>query len=551
VDVIARDHNGKPVENLKQSDFTVYEDGKKQEIAWFAMESDQTREKATRTLASSQPNTYSNLLEQKTGVPGNLTIILLDYLNTPHSDMIFGREQVMNLLHQMQPQDRVAVYALSGRLYVLHDFTSDMTALERSVRGYEMPESGDAFNSQLGPQFTGDFGMDTMINQANQNLSDDANIDRAFTTAQVFEIIAQHMLRIPGRKNLVWISSSFPLSIGMDKEGDNSESSPYRNGAAIPFGVSPDKFSLGQAQSGGPHQAPSFLQRENRLFTDDVAAAGRALAGSNIALYPVDPRGLIGNFGPGQGFAAAGGSLGPLTITNANFTLADFAPTIDTMKDLAERTGGQAFYNTNDIGGSVRKAIEDARLSYMLSYYPPQDNGRGDFHKIRVKVNRPGIELRYRSGYMAKPLNFTGTTDNSKSVRDVLFSPLDATGVGMTVHVDPFDNEGKRKLNLLIKLEERDLTFHPGDGRTLGTLQVVLAQFDTEGKEIVGETSKVDMRLLKDTYQKIRNGGLHFGRNLVLNPNATELRVVVCDDKTGAIGSLSIPLAKYFPAAGR
>jgi hypothetical protein len=59
------------------------------------------------------------------------------------------------------------------------------------------------------------------------------------------------------------------------------------------------------------------------------------------------------------------------------------------------------------------------------------------------------------------------------------------------------------------------------------------------------------MRLLKDTYQKIRNTGLHFGRNLVLNPNATELRIVVCDDKTGAIGSLSIPLAQYFPAAGR
>jgi len=153
--------------------------------------------------------------------------------------------------------------------------------------------------------------------------------------------------------------------------------------------------------------------------------------------------------------------------------------------------------------------------------------------------------------YLAKPLNFTSTTDNSKLMRDVLFSPLDATGVGMTVHVDPFDNEGKRKLNLLIKLEERDLTFHPGDGRTLGTLQVVLAQFDSEGKEVVGETSKVDMRLLKDTYQKIRNAGLHFGRNLVLNPNATELRVVACDERTGTFGSLSIPLAKYFPQAVR
>src|SRR5579863_3408971 len=177
VDVIAKDHNGKPVDDLKQSDFSVYEDGKKQEIAWFSLETDKTRENPSRTLAST-PDTYSNLLEQKTGVPGNLTILLLDYLNTAHSDMVFGREQVMKLLRQMHPQDRVAVYALSGRLYVLHDFTSDKSALEHSVRSYDSAESGDYVDSQLKPQYTGDVnGDDAMVNQFNQNLSDFANID--------------------------------------------------------------------------------------------------------------------------------------------------------------------------------------------------------------------------------------------------------------------------------------------------------------------------------------------------------------------------------------
>ena len=551
VDVIAKDHNGKPVDDLKQSDFSVYEDGKKQEITWFSLETDKTRENPSRTLEAT-PDTYSNLLEQKTGVPGNLTILLLDYLNTAHSDMVFGREQVMKLLRQMHPQDRVAIYALSGRLYVLHDFTSDKSALEHSVRSFESAESGDYVDSQLKPQYTGDVnGDDAMVNQFNQNLSDFANIDRAYTTTQVFEIIAQHMMRIPGRKNLVWISSSFPFSIGLDKEGDNSNSSPFRNGAAVPFGVRPNAFNLGQAGHAGPGEGPQGLfMRESRDFHEEIDRAVRALAGSNIALYPVDPRGLIGDFGTDPRFNAAG-NMGPLTVSNANFSLADFAPNIDTMRNLADRTGGQAYYNTNDIGGSVRKAIEDSRMSYMLSYYPPQDNGRGDFHKIRVKVNRPGIDLRYRTGYLAKTLNFTGITDNSKLIREVLFSPLDATGLGMTVHVNPFDKGGKRTLNLIIALEERDLTFHPGDNRTLGNIQVVLAQFDAEGKEISGETSRVDMRLLKETYEKVRRNGLHFGRNLALSSAATELRVLACDDKTGAIGSVSIPLGKYFPPAGR
>ena len=86
-------------------------------------------------------------MEQKAGVPGNLTIILVDFLNTKHSDMVAAKNQVMKMLQQMKPEDRVAIYVLSGRLYVLHDFTSDNSALTRSIRNYDTTESADLLGS--------------------------------------------------------------------------------------------------------------------------------------------------------------------------------------------------------------------------------------------------------------------------------------------------------------------------------------------------------------------------------------------------------------------
>ena len=548
VDIIAKDRNGKAVRDLKQSDFSLYDNGRRQEISFFSLETDKTRNLPRPALA---PGTYSNLIEQKQGVPGNLTILLLDYLNTKHSDIAFARERVMKLLRDMKPDDRVAVYVLSGRLYVLHDFTSDMNALTQSVNKYDTVDSADVANSAFSPVWISSTEMAdaTFLNQVSLSMSDYANIDRAFTTTNVFEIIAQHMMRLPGRKNLIWVSGSFPISLNLDKMGNtpmDAFSTP-----STPF-ESPKAYSMfdGGPAHGLTENTTGLFQYDRRSFEDELARAVRALAGANIALYPVDPRGLIGNLGADPSNAySAGASVGPLMYQQPG-ALYDIAPTLDTMNQLANQTGGLAFYNNNDIGGEVRKAIEDSRVSYMLAFYPSVDDGKGKFHNIKVKVNRPGLELRYRTGYSPQPLNFTGVVDNGAILREAIASPLDATGLGMTVHAASVRGAATPTVALKIDLEENDVSFKFDDERNVGTIQVMLVQFDTEGNQIWGETSKVKMRLVKDTYARVRKEGLQFGRNLPLKPGAVELKVIACDDKSSAIGSVSIPLASYFPSAG-
>jgi VWFA-related protein len=546
VDIIAKDRDGKPVQNLKQSDFTVYDNGGKQDISFFSMETDQTRNLPRPQLS---PGTYSNLIEQKQGVPGNLTILLLDFLNTKHSDIVYAKERILKLLHDMKPDDRVAVYVLSGRLYVLHDFTSDMTALSQSVKKYNTVDSADVANSDFKPTYTGilDVADDAFINESSQAMSDFANIDRASTTTNVFEIIAQHMMRLPGRKNLIWVSGSFPFSMNTDKSGNSTNLAYESPGSPLVPTKAYAMFGTGNnsPQAASANDSGMYLY-ENRSFADEIGRATRALASANIAVYPVDPRGLIGANGV-ETVSSPGYGIGPSMYNNST-SLANLSPNLDTMNSLASQTGGVAYYNNNDIGGEVRQAMEDSRISYMLAFYPAADDGKGKFHNIKVRVDRPGVELRYRNGYTPKPLNYSGVVDNSAIEREAMASPLDATGLGMTVHTSSVHGAATPTVALRINLEENDVSFKFEDERDAGQIEVMLVQYDTEGNAIWVETSKVKMRLVRDTYAKVRKEGLQFGRNLPLKPGAVELKVIACDDKSSSIGSVSIPLAAYLAA---
>jgi VWFA-related protein len=548
VDVVAKDRNGKPVTGLKQSDFKLYDEGKLENIAWFSMETKESRSQETQ-LRELPPNSYTNMIEQKAGVAGNVTIILLDYENTRQQDVIFARNQLVKLLHQMQPNDRVALYALAGRLYVLHDFTSDMASLLRAIDHYWTPDSVDASYENRRPVFgsaTTDQANDAFINLGNQRFSDFAAINRVQSTTIAFEGIAEHVMRIPGRKNLIWISSAFPIGIGLDKEVINSADTALQADAS-PVGIPSSAYTLSNNVGKGPNSGGEGLYvQETRLFSQEVDRAIRALGGANIAIYPVDARGLIGAWGDSDPTSRDSHPTGPTTFQAQGYRSELFANSFDTMNTLAERTGGTAYYNTNDIGGSISKAMDDARVSYMIAYYPDHDDWKGKFHRLRVTTTRPGVTLHYRSGYFAQPPDYVENLKTSQVWKTALSSPLDATGVGVSVHVEPKVALEARTMVMEVVVNEADLSLgHEGD-RTTGRLEVVLAQYDKEGVPVASETSEVKMDLTRETYSKARKEGLHFGRILPISAKAAEVRVFVRDTKSNAIGSVSLPVDLVF-----
>jgi VWFA-related protein len=146
-------------------------------------------------------------------------------------------------------------------------------------------------------------------------------------TLRALTTIARLVKRAPGQKNLLWLSSGFPLRL------------------------------------------------ETESLHDEAAETARELNAANLTIYPIDARGL---------------SVSPAAYIN-----------IATMQELAEKTGGKAFYNSNDLASMVRSALEDSRTVYVLMYAPSDIRDDGKYHSLRVRTNRRGVRLRYRPGYYA------------------------------------------------------------------------------------------------------------------------------------------------------
>jgi VWFA-related protein len=142
VSVIAQDGDGHPVTVLTQDDFKILDNGVAQKIVSFSQNSSRLTADVTPGIRPVSANTFSNRVDEKTGVPPSVTVILLDALNTDFHDMASARGQVVKFLRQIHPEDRVALYELTTKLVVLHDFTSDTATLLRALGESTNPQNG-------------------------------------------------------------------------------------------------------------------------------------------------------------------------------------------------------------------------------------------------------------------------------------------------------------------------------------------------------------------------------------------------------------------------
>ena len=501
VNVVVHDHHGQPVVGLKKEDFTVTERGKPQTISFFTMASADTPGAPAAPLP---PHVFTNIIAQRSGVPTSVTVVLLDLLNTSFVDQQYARKALIKFLGQVQPQDRLAIYALGHRsLTLLHDYTTDAASLvdRLSKATGEIPSALDASTvNQDSQQELQALGLDQLAD-ANQREADFFTGGRIVNTLATLEAIAQHLSGVPGRKNLIWLSGGFPLTIGFDE---------------IP--------EIGST-------------REQRTFTTEMDAAVRALNDSGVAVYPVDARGLMvmPGFSADTRRAPSLSARGRLTPIQAN---------IDSMKEIAERTGGRAAYNANDLARAVRSAIDDARVTYTLGYYSTDETADGRFRDIKVKVDRPGVDVRYRKGYFAaKPSDMSDKTRKSQ-MRAAVWSPLESTAVAVNARADFVDAAEPDTVNVFLQIDPATVAFRKDGDRWKAELDVVYVQKDGRG-EMRGDgiTDRMSLALTDATYADVVKRGLIRQRRFPRQPGAATLRIVVRDADTGATGSVTVPFS--------
>jgi VWFA-related protein len=502
VSIVATDANGSPAEGLKAADFRVWDNGKEQTIATFEKISSQ----AAWSNAPLPPDTYSNRVGGegsigfgKTSRPQVLSMILLDAVNTKYRHQTVARRAVEKILEELQPGERIAIYALGSELRIIHDFSSDKASLLASLSAYhgEVPPQDDLLED-LEYTYRGILHQTPDRIACQQRTAPDTPIElaaknaRILDTLETLEAIANHVKGVPGRKNLLWVTGAFPAMVG-------------------------------QLALQGPIVAPSATSgipspyQSNKGYGDQMGRTMAALNDASVSVYPIDARGL---------------SCNNEVIINT-----------DTMRDFADATGGKAFYNRNDLPAGVRAALDDSHEVYMLTYSPTALAQDGALHTIRVQTARPGVHLRYRGGYIApRKQEEDSAAAAADRLTSVLSSLLDASEIGILASAA--ESAGDR-VRVAIHIDPADLNLTPKAAKWTGALRWQAIQLGAYGERLEGVSQTAEINLEQATYQRDLQQGLPLQIEFPRDPMAVAVRIGVADELGGHVGSVSVPLPLY------
>ena len=477
--VVARNKDG-PARGLTKDDFTLLDNGKPQEISVFTVRARESSATASVPISvtTSKPfpaGVVSNRAAQDTDPLKSATALLIDRRNTTQNDQIFAIQRVVKFIGMRRMVDRMGLYTF-GRdgFQTVQDLTEDAALLSRAA-------------DKVKPRDPGHICGGDLQGRAADECSSSEIRGRVLDTKHALEELARRWAKVPGRKTLIWVTSSVPMKT---KDDD---------------------------------------------FTTDMEEAAHALNNANITLYAVDARGLIGALSGMTGIPNAESRGNPQAAQMSARKLAVGPSGIETMNLLAGRTGGDVYFNSNGIEDSIRTAVEDGGLTYTLGFYPAQEED-GLWHKLKVEVATRGVSMRYRQNYFAG--RATDATNQRPILNQLLQDPVDATQLEVFAEAAP-DQARRGFVQVKVSVDPHNLEWQHDNRLRTGGLDVsffVVGSREWHTKtakfEIPEEQFAAFLGKAIDTVESIDPAGMD------------ALRVVVQDRTTGAAGSVTVPLGK-------
>lgn len=358
-------------------------------------------------------------------------------------------------------------------------------------------------------------------------------------TMEALNQIAAYLTGVKGRKNLIWFTAGLPLHL-------------------YPTGGTNDLVTMTN-------------------YTKDLRRTTDLLTAAQVAVYPVDARGLMTNPGnnvthPPTGFSNGHGDA------MAKSTLAFSMNTGEEhlgMEAVADATGGVAYFNTNGLKEAVRDAINNGANYYTLSYVPPNPAFDGAYHNISIKLSAPGLHLAYRKGYYAddvarnsiKPGLTLATTapepygsnmqasmgrgvpTSSQLLFSVRVEPqtptVNAPETKVLGTLSPkLQSKPLRRYELHYSLPGRQVTFNAAAGGVRkGSLEFDIAAYDVYGTLITSLSQTIDLSLTEDRFQALQKKPFQLAQAIDLPVGEVFLRVGILDTVADKTGTLEIPLA--------
>jgi len=548
VDVVVNDRNGQFVPNLKAEDFKIFEDGKQQKISSFVVHKPPV---TTRTADFKlPPHQYANFVNVAEQADRPVTIVLLDMLNSAGTDQFYARKQMIEFLKTLPKGQPVALFTLTSKLQMVQGFGASSDTLVAAAESLKTSQSlqnspetqqqqeeitATGIETTAAPASVGPTpGNATMpiapIGQALRNAmaAQDSfqKVETMSLTLQALNVLARSVAGYPGRKNLLWLSASFPIAFGP---------------GFSPYNVASDPLNANQGRETN-HQL-----RDLSNETPPTRVTSALLTAAQIAVYPIDVRGNI-SLGTGLDISQATGNLGTVAIQNELQT-ATQRQTTDTwdaheaMTDIAKETGGEAIYGTNDLKSALSRSLRDGSNYYTISYVPSHQDWNGKYRKIEIKGDS-AWKMTYRRGYYAIQERPVAENEASAVMANAMqFSVPEFTMLLMKVQVLPPDAQHP-KVRIDYAVDAHDLSFHDcGDNRKCASVDFVATAWDKGMNLTAHATDTMNATLRSEVYEQVMKTGLPFHQELELKPGTYSMRFGVLDRETRKIGTLDVQLA--------
>jgi VWFA-related protein len=551
LDVVVTER-GAAVHSLERQRFHVFEDGREQPLAFFEEHSGaEPHSAAARPAmipATLPQHTFTNL--PLTGESTAANILLLDGLNTPLSSQMNVRHNMLEYASTIQPGAPMAIFTLSTQLRMLQGFTSDPAMLASALKASGGGQQSVILDGQSGsilPPLSALIGSDSRTSSQiaaatmRQFEADNGTFQmdtRVHTTLDAMRQLARFLSAIPGRKNLIWFSGSFPIVIGDNVALDDA-------GSAL------------------------------RDFTSELRETGELLSESRVAVYPVDAGGLMlsPSFGVADGTtaliakntdASAGTSRGMAGV-DATFRNRTFQNHVS-MTQLAEATGGKEYFNTNGFKEAVADAVDNGASYYTLAYVPRSEMN-GHFRRFKVRIDNASFKLEYRAGYFDDPVDKPSahrpgetslidaiTAHGAPAATQIVFLARvldsgDAQLAGMKLPEGPAGvlaaklKSPIRRAIVDLHVDTGGLSFSStADGARQGKIETTLVAYDRDGNRINFLDQALELTLKPEVYARTQSSGIPLRLALDLPRDPVYLRIALRDINSGHTGSLEVPV---------
>ncbi|MEO6910364.1 MAG: VWA domain-containing protein, partial [Edaphobacter sp.] len=489
--MVVRDKKtGAVVKGLKESDFTILENGKPQKIVSFDYQDvDEAAVLNEKTTVTGKATT-ADLLNKDIGADTaglkdhRLIVMFFDLSSMQPEDIDRAVEAAQDYINKkMEPADLVALVSLDTSLSMDQDFTADKSTLLKGVGKYNGTEGTGFANGNEGGSSGG------TADDASSFTADDSEYNTLNTDRELYAIqtIAKSLERVDQRKSLLYFSG------GLTRQGIENQAS--------------------------------------------MRAATNAAVRANMAIYSVDSRGLealspVGNASTGslRGTAAySGGSM--QSNLDANFS------SQETLATLSSDTGGKAFLDSNDFAPAFQQIQNDTEAYYIVGFHSTNTARDGSYRHLTVRLNRGDVKLDYRPGYYA-PADFKHqkTEDREQALTEQMRSDLPATDVAVYLQALYFrleDNKFFIPVSLIVPGSQ--IPFLKNGDRDKANIDVMGEVKNAQG--IVVGNVRDTVKLALNSAQQVQRKNIQYSTGFTLAPGRYHLKFVIRENETGRMGS--------------